>query len=492
VPDYGIGSWPARRARINPTSVALRQGEHELTYAALADRVERLARALAERGTGHGDRIVYLGPNDLATFVTFFAAGRLGAVFVPLNTRLTVTELGHLLDDARPSVLVHGPELADRVGQLNPVATVIAVAGSGPGGYRALIGGTEPCPPVDAEVSLADDAVILYTSGTTGRPKGAVLSHQNLTFNTMNQLAHADVLSTDVALCTAPLFHATGLGQVSLPTLFKGGTVVVAPKFDPAWMLATIAEQRIASFSAVPTMLQLLCDHQDFATTDLSSLRFVIYGGSMVAERVAVAWQRRGVQVLQGYGMTEASPGVFLAVGDGAVERPMSIGVPHFFTDVTLVSSGELLVRGLNVFHGYWSRPAETENAFTDGWFRSGDLVRIADDGWAYVLGRSKDLIISGGENVHPAEVEAAINALPGVRDSAVIAEPDEKWGEVGLAFVHTDPAGPWTEKSLREALSATLAGFKIPKYVRFVDDLPRTATGKVRKHELRARWTSP
>ena len=291
--------------------------------------------------------------------------------------------------------------------------------------------------------------MILYTSGTTGRPKGAVLTHANLTFNTMNQLAHADVLSTDVALCTAPLFHATGLGQVSLPTMFKGGTVVVAPKFDPGWMLAAIERQRIASFSAVPTMLQMLCDHPDFAGTDLSSLRFVIYGGSMVAERVAVAWQQRGVEILQGYGMTEASPGVFLAVPDGARARPVSMGVPHFFTDVALAplpgenaahDTGELLVRGLNVFRGYWNRPDETAVALADGWFHSGDVVRIEEDGWGYVVDRIKDVIISGGENIYPAEVETAINALPGVVDCAVVAVPDRRWGEVGLAFVVADP----------------------------------------------------
>jgi fatty-acyl-CoA synthase len=205
----------------------------------------------------------------------------------------------------------------------------------------------------------------------------------------------------------------------------------------------------------------------------------------MVAERVAVAWQRRGVDILQGYGMTEAAPGVYLAPADGAAERPVSIGVPHFFTDVLLEPGGELLVRGLNVFRGYWQRPADTDAAFTDGWYRSGDVLRVDDDGWAYVVDRVTDLIISGGENIYPSEVEAAIGALPGIVDCALIGVPDERWGEVGAAFVIASDAG-WTAESLREALSGTIADFKIPKYVRFVDDLPRTATGKVRKQELR------
>jgi fatty-acyl-CoA synthase len=496
--DLGLGSWPARRARIGPTDVALRQGARAVGYAELAARVDRLANALADRGVGTGDRVAYLGWNDIATFEVLFAANRLGAIFVPFNTRLSAPEIAYLLDDARPAVLVFGPESAGVVDTVRPtshgVRTVVPLAGTGDGTYAALVDAAEPGRR-PTEVTLEHPSVILYTSGTTGRPKGAVLTHGNLTFNVMNQLAHADVLSSDTALCMAPLFHAAGLGQVSLPTLFKGGTVVVVPRFDPGAVLASIAEQRITSFSSVPVMLQMLCDHPDFPGTDLSSLRYVIYGGSMVTERVAVAWQGRGVDILQGYGMTEASPGVHLAPVAGAAQRPVSIGVPHFFTDVTFDpalpepapgTSGELLVRGPNVFAGYWQRPRDTEDAFTDGWYRSGDVVRVDEDGWAYVIDRTKDLVISGGENIYPSEVEAAISALPGVLDSALIGVPDERWGEVGAAFVITSDPTAWTRDSLRAALSGVIADFKIPRHVRFVDELPRTATGKVRKQELR------
>jgi fatty-acyl-CoA synthase len=492
--DYGLGSWPSRRARIRGASIALRQGVRKLSYTQLGERVEHLARALADLGVRHGDRIAYLGLNDIATFEVFFAAGRLGAIFVPLNNRLRAPELAYLLDDAEPRVLFCGSEHADLVAAIDPrrhgVRTILA--GSGPGGLAELVERGALLPEVRSNVALTDDAVILYTSGTTGGPKGAVLTHANLTFNTMNQLAHVDVLSTDTTLCMCPLFHATGLGQVSLPTLFKGGTVVVVPKFDAGDVLSAIAGLRVTSFSAVPTMLQMLGDHHTFANTDLSSMRFAIYGGSMVAERVALAWQSRGVQILQGYGMTEASPGVLLAIPDGAMHRPVSVGVPQFFTDVTVRpvpgqpdadGSGELLVRGLNVFRGYWNRPSDAFDA--DGWFRSGDVLRVAEDGWAYVVDRIKDLIISGGENIYPAEVEAAINALPGIVDSAVVGMADDRWGEVGLAFVISEPA--WTEAFLRAALAPHLAAFKIPKRIRFVDELPRTATGKVRKQELRS-----
>ncbi|HEX4356051.1 MAG TPA: long-chain fatty acid--CoA ligase [Pseudonocardia sp.] len=507
--DYGLGSWPARRARIGPDVVALRQGERALTYAELAERVERLADGLAARGVGPGDRVAYLGPNDIATFEVFFAAGRLGAIFAPFNTRLAPPEIGYLLDDCAPTVLVYAAELNELVTAVDPAAHGVPTTVEVGDGYDTLLTGAPPRRRAEP-VALSDDAVILYTSGTTGRPKGAVLSHANLTFNTMNQLAHADVLSTDTALCIAPLFHATGLGMVSLPTLFKGGTVQVVPRFEPGAVLAAIAAHRVASFSCVPTMLALLCDHPDFGRTDLGSLRYVVYGGSSVAERVAMAWQERGVTLQQGYGMTEASPGVCMAPLAGSTQRPVSVGVPQFYTDITFDPEldeperggrGELLVRGLNVSRGYWNRPADTERAFDRGWYRTGDIVRVERDGWAYVVDRVRDMIISGGENVYPAEVEAEVTALPGVLACSVVAVPDERWGEVGRAFVVADPvvadpvvadpvvADPvrWTEQTLRAALTGRLATFKIPKYVTFVDELPRTATGKVRKDLLRA-----
>jgi fatty-acyl-CoA synthase len=470
--DLGIGSWPARRARIDPARVALLQGDRTLTYGELADRVDRLAGTLAAREVRPGDRVAWLGANDIATFEVFFAAARLGALFVPLNVRLAPPEIAYLISDARPQVLVHSTDPPDV-----PV----------PHRVRAdeLAAGERVAP---RDISLDDDAVILYTSGTTGRPKGAVLTHGNLIFNTMNQFAHIDVLSTDLALCVSPLFHATGLSQVSLPTLYKGGTVVVADRFDAEKILCDIETLRITSFSAVPTMLQMLADHPSFVDTDLSSLRYVNYGGSTVLERVAVAWQARGVTLLQGYGMTEACPGVTMATPDGARQRPTSAGVPHFFTDIDVVpGTGELLVRGPNVFRGYWNRPEDTREAFTGDWYRSGDVVRVDPDGWVHVSDRIKDLIISGGENVYPAEVEAAIDTLPEVLDCAVVAVPDEKWGEVGAAFLVLAPGVSLTTEMLRDALRGKLAGYKIPKYAVVVDELPRTATGKVRRERLRA-----
>ncbi|MFC9295000.1 long-chain fatty acid--CoA ligase [Streptomyces sp. NPDC057011] len=499
MPDYGIGSWPFRQARIRPDAVALRTpgpdptapaSVREIDYARLAERVDRLAAALWARRVRRGQRVAYLGANDITTFEVLFATTRIGAIFVPLNTRLTPRELSLLLADSSPALLFHDTDRQEAAEQASGGLTWLI----GPAEREAMTA-HEDAPPLDEpDIGLGDDAVILYTSGTTGRPKGAVLTHGNLTFNTMNQLAHVDVLSTDTALCFAPLFHAAGLGQVSLPTLFKGGTVSVLPRFDAGRVLAEVGAGRAASFAAVPTMLQMMCDHPDFARTDLSCLRYVIYGGSTASERVATAWQRRGVTLLQGYGMTEASPGVTLAVpGPAATAKPQSPGVPHFFTDVRLrrhehTLAPELLVSGLNVFRGYWQRPADTAAAMEGRWLRTGDAVRFDEDGWAVVDDRIKDVIISGGENIFPAEVEAHIDALPAVQESAVVGVPDERWGEVGMAYIVPAHGASVTAEGLRHALLGQLAPYKIPRHVSVIDRLPRNSTGKVMKEALRAR----
>ncbi|WP_112264240.1 acyl-CoA synthetase [Lentzea terrae] len=484
----GVGSWPARRARISPHRTALVQADRTLTYASLAHRVDRLAAVLAGLGVRRGDRVAYLGVNDISVFETLFATALCGAIFVPLNYRLSGAEIGYMLADSGASLLVHSADADELVASAGPLPPVLRTADFD------LPSVLEP---FATEVSLDDPCVLLYTSGTTGKPKAAVLTHGNLTWNTVNQLAHFDVLSTDRALCIAPLFHCVGLGQITLPTLFKGGSVEPVARFDPGAILARIASAQITSFSAVPTMLQMMCQDPAWDTTDLSSLTCVLYGGSPVQERVARAWLDRGVRLLQGYGMTEASPGVSMGTHDGTPDHPVSAGVPHFFTDVAALGlddrvtplgaePAELLVRGPNVFAGYWNRPQETRAGFVGSeWFRTGDVVR-ADDGWLHVVDRVKDLFISGGENVYPAEVEAVVVQLDEVESCAVVGVADERWGEVGVGYVVV--RGELDESALRAHLEANLARYKVPKHLVFVDALPRNATGKVRRVELRAR----
>ncbi|MGC9671213.1 acyl-CoA synthetase [Planosporangium sp. 12N6] len=503
-PNLGLGTWPARRARISPGRTALVDPYRSLTYAELADRTARYAGALRRLGTGPGDRVAYLGMNAVEVFETFFAAWLLGAIAVPLNYRLSGPEIRHLLDDSGASTLVHSAD-TDALIAAAPLPAglrVLAVhPASRPAGgldYEAEIA-AGPALVEEPPVGFDDPAILLYTSGTTGKPKGAVLTHGNLTWNTVNYLAHVDVLSTDRALCIAPLFHCVGLSQLTLPTLFKGGSVELLPKADPERVLERVSSARITGFSAVPTMLQMMCEHPAWDTADLSSLTLVQYGGSPVQERVARAWLDRGVRLLQGYGMTEASPGVYMSTHDGTVARPTAVGVPHFFTDVALLRDGrtepvggepaELVVRGPHVFAGYWNQPEETAAGFVDGrWFRTGDVLRVDDDGWAYVVDRVKDMYISGGENVYPAEVEAVMLRLDAVANCAVVGVADRRWGEVGVGYVQLRDGATLTEAALRAHLQANLARYKVPKYLEFVPELPRNATGKIRRVELRRR----
>jgi fatty-acyl-CoA synthase len=507
----GFGSWPARRARIAPRATALVFGDQSWTYAEFAARTAKLAAVLRQLGVAPGDRVAYLGGNHPAFLEALCASGLAGAVFVPLNFRLTGPEISYLLRDCGAGVLLYGAESRDVAAEAIPAAPEVrhSVAVEGeplavPGAlaYREFFTRGEPGE-VNVGVTLDDPAMIIYTSGTTGRPKGAVISHGNITFNMINQLAHVDVLSTDRALAVAPLFHTAGLNQVTSPTLFKGGTIVVARRFDPGELLATVEKLRITAFPAVPTMLRMIVDHPAWDSADISSLRHVVYGGSPVMERVARAWLERGVPLLQGYGMTETSPGVAMAPAEDAPQRPVSAGVPHFFTDLAVNAggrpaasaghSGEALVRGPNVFTEYWNQPEETRRSFVEGtWFRTGDVVRVEADGWTYVVDRIKDVIISGGENVYPGEVEAALSTHPSVAGCALVGVPDERWGEVGYVFVARAEDAELTEDDVTTYLRDRLARYKIPKYVRFLDSIPTNATGKIRRTELKRLAASP
>ena len=304
-------------------------------------------------------------------------------------------------------------------------------------------------------MALSDPAVLLYTSGTTGLMKGALLSHGNLTWNAVNLLAHLDIAHDERTLCVAPVFHAVGLSLLTLPTLFKGGTVNAMRKFDGASVLATIQRERITAFAAVPTMLQMMCEDPSWADTDLSSLAIVVHGGAPMPPDVAAAWMERGVPLFHGYGMTEASPGISMAPPESDTAAwTGSVGSPHFFTDVAVCgpdgapgppspgARGELVVRGPHVVAEYWNRPEETARSLASGtWFRTGDLVTIGDTpAQTHIVDRVKDLIITGGENVAPSEVEAVALALDAVEEIVVVAVPDARWGEVGAAFVKARP----------------------------------------------------
>ncbi|MFJ6837793.1 o-succinylbenzoate--CoA ligase [Streptomyces sp. NPDC091209] len=495
--NEGLGSWPARRARKTPHRTALIHGDDMLGYAELHTRTTRLAHALRTLGIGRGDRIAYLGPNHPSYLETLFAAGLLGAVFVPLNPRLAGPEIAYQLADSGAEVLIHASAQAGlAVGPPDgtEVRTVIEVGTS----YEELIADA-PDEPIDRPVAADDLCIIMYTSGTTGRPKGAMLTHGNLTWNAVNVLVDHDLTADERALVSAPLFHTAGLNMLTLPVLLKGGTCVLTESFDPAATFDLIERHRITFMFGVPTMFDRVARHPRWADADLSSLRILTCGGSPVPNPLIAAYQERGLTFLQGYGMTEAAPGTLFLDAGHAVAKAGSAGVPHFFSDVRVVrpdltpvdagETGEVVVRGPHVMPGYWGLPEETAAAFTDGWFRSGDAARVDDDGYVFIVDRIKDMIISGGENVYPAEIEDLLLAHPGIVECAVIGVADDTWGEVPRAVVVAREGVELDPDEVLATLSGRLAKYKIPKSVVVVDELPRTASGKLLKSRVRTRY---
>ncbi|MFJ2114350.1 long-chain fatty acid--CoA ligase [Streptomyces sp. NPDC087850] len=486
--DHGIGSWTARRARKTPHRLAVVHQDTRHTYAQLHDRTTALAHHLRALGVRRGDRVAFLGPNHPAFLETLFATGRLGAIFVPLNTRLAEPELAHCLTDSGSTVLVHTASFA-RFAERSGVPGLLTVGEP----YENALAEADRSP-VDERVTLDDLATIMYTSGTTGRAKGAALTHGNLVWNSVNTLVDGDFTADEVTLLSAPLFHTAALNMTCLPTLLKGGTLVLEESFSPSRTLDLIEEHRVTMLFGVPAMFGRMAEEERFATADLSSVRTMMCGGAPVPRALIQTYEARGLSFIQGYGMTEASPGVCLLDAENALAKAGSAGVPHFFNDIRIVDPtgddterGELIAEGPTIMAGgYWGLPGATADALLNGWFRTGDVAVADADGYVTIVDRVKDVIISGGENIYPAEVEKALYEHPDVVDCAVIGVPDQRWGEVGRAVVVLREGADTDEDSVLAALDGRLARYKIPKSVVFVGELPRSGAGKLLKLPIR------
>ncbi|MGN9780955.1 acyl-CoA synthetase [Nonomuraea sp. ZG12] len=488
--NQGIGAWPRRRARRTPGKPAVVHDGRTWTYRELDERVTRLAHLLRGMGAGPGDRVAYLGDNHPAFLESLFAAAALGAVFVPLNTRLSAEELAYMLADSGAAVLISGR--ADDFG-----LPTLRVGED----YERLLESADGTP-LDEPVAPADPCIVMYTSGTTGRPKGAVLTHGNIIWNSLNVLVDVDLTADEVTLVTAPLFHTAALNMTCLPTLLKGGQVLVEAAFRPERALELIQRHRVTLLFGVPAMFDSLAAADGWWEADLSSVRTLLCGGAPAPEALIRTYLARGLAFVQGYGMTEAAPGTLCLDRAMSHRKVGSAGVPHFFTDVRIVrpdgtdveqgEPGEVIVHGPNVMAGYWGRPEETRAVLTDdGWFSSGDVAVVDEDGYAFVVDRIKDMIISGGENIYPAEVENVLYEHPDVAECAVIGVPDEKWGEVGKAVVVLKERATPDAAALLAYLAGRLGRYKVPKSVEFASALPRGASGKVLKPQLRREYAS-
>ncbi len=497
------------RARLTPDDPALVVVEPELrlTYAELDARAEACARLWTEvLGLQKGDRIGILSHNRVEFLEAFFAAGKTGLILVTLGTRLTAPELEHVITDAGLSGLIydhHGAEVVAQLRERLELDHWIALDASDASDVKARSYAEEirrlpekndwqrtPC---DGE----DVYCMLYTSGTTGRPKGVQIPHRMVVANAFNTVCGWQLRSDDVTSIFTPLYHAGGLAAFLTPIFTIGGTVVLHAEFNAEDVWRTIENEGVTVTLGVPTIWKMLAESPAFETVDLSSIRWLISGGAPLPQYLIDAYQARGIAFKQGFGMTEVGVNCFAMTVDDSVRKAGSIGKPMPFTEVRLVDAdsrdvadgeiGELLFRGDHVCQGYWNNPEATAKSIDgEGWFHTGDQARRDEEGFYYVAGRSKDMIISGGVNIYPAEIEAVLVQHPEVEDAAVVGIPDPKWGEIGVAFVVLRGPMVQPDDSLQAFLSERLAKFKWPKAYRILDHLPRTAYGKVVKGDLR------
>ena len=466
-----LDRWLSDRARITPERVAIDYLDRTITYAELEELSTRFASMFASRGLRRGDRVATLTGNSPEHVAIFFACAKSGLILTPLSWRLAAPELAYQLEDAEPALFLVEDEYSDLAAATGHGSEPLVV----PEPSNSLLLGS----PRDH-----DPVLLVYTSGTTGKPKGALLTHANCFWTNLGFDLASGVASDDVVLQLLPQFHCGGWNVQPLLAWWKGANVVLERAFDPLRCLQLIERKRVTKLMGVPAIYLFLAEDPGFETTDLSSLRQAVVGGAPMPETLLERWQERGVGIVQGYGLTEAAPNVLCLPAEDAVRRRGWAGKPYPYVEVDLSPENELLVRGPNVFAGYWRNPDATAEALVDGWLHTGDVADRDDEGNYRIVGRLKDMYISGGENVYPAEVESVLHEHAAVADAAVLGVPDARWGESGVAVVVLRQEAD--EEELLAHCRARLASFKVPRSVRFVDELPRSGMGKVLKEQLR------
>jgi fatty-acyl-CoA synthase len=484
----------ARRAELAPGAVAIEEvaSGRLLTYADLHGRAGRAAALLAARGVGEGDRVAILCRNRAAFFELLFGCARIGAILVPLNWRMPPAELDALVADASPALLFVGGEDEATAKLLAEPPPLIDLESD----YETALAAAAPIAP-RRHWPARGIWYLLYTSGTTGRPKGVIYTYGMALANLVNIGTAIGISARDSTANFLPLFHTAGINLHSLPTLFAGGRILVLPGFDAEAIVRLLEERRLDTFFAVPTVYQALLDHPRFAEAQLDHVRHWGCGGAALPDPLARRCRSLGIRVCHGMGMTETGPTAFLASPVDAWDRIGSVGKPQLLVRVRIVDDegrnvadgevGDLLFAGPAVTPGYWNDAEETRRAFTpDGWLRSGDLARRDADGFYWIEGRRKEIFVSGGENVYPTEVESVLAVYPGVLEAAVVARPHPFWGEVGAAFLQLKSGRDRPRPGdLLEFCRSRLAAYKVPLSFELVDELPRNAAGKVEKHRL-------
>ncbi|MGB5379666.1 MAG: long-chain fatty acid--CoA ligase [Acidimicrobiia bacterium] len=499
-PSHFTTDWLDKRAKLTPDRVGLIDAATgaETTFAEWNERANRTANYLSNLGVGKGDRVAVYASNRSEYVDLFWAAPKIGVILQNLNWRLTVHELRGIVEDGEPKVLIYSEDWRDEVEELKPSFTtvehIVAMTNPGPGerdlSERDTMSSETPDRP---ELSQDDAWGIYYTGGTTGLPKGAVVTHRNVTWNSVNTITSWGITGDHVAPLQLPFFHIGGPNIFMVPLVHTGGTSILCSGFDPGETFDLVESGGITHYVAVPTMFQMLQAHPRWDDADFSRLELVISGGAPCPLPIMEKFWKRGVDFKMGYGLTEASGNNFWLPPDMVQEKIGSVGYPLFHIDMKIIredgtecetdEEGELLIRGPHVVAGYWNRPDATNETIRNGWLHTGDVATRDADGCFRILGRSKDMFISGGENVYPAEVESAITAYPTVSEAAVVGVSDETWGEVGRAFLVVEDN--FDQAGLTAFLNDRLARYKLPRSFVVLDEIPLTAIGKIDKKLL-------
>lgn len=496
-----ISEWIARNAGLTPDKAAIRFSGRDVSYAELAELIDRLAAALAASGVQRGNCVAYLGCNSPEMLALLFACARLGALFMPLNWRLAGAEHMQMLQDCPPALLFVEPQYVAQTDALRDALGPMTLISFGPAD-QGWISWAEFCrrakgpAPRDPAVGEDTPLLICYTSGSTGKPKGVLLTQGAITCNADNSADMHALSPDDRVLTVLPLFHVGGLNIQTTPALRAGCTLVLHPRFDPDAALEAIERERITLMLVVPAVVDMMMASPRWPATDLSSLRMMSIGSSIVPTHLIEAVHARGVPMPQVYGATETCPIAAYLKREEAVRKVGSTGrsaahcqlriVAGNATDLPPGQAGEILVKGRNVMAGYWKASQATDAALKDGWYRTGDIGYFDAEGYLTVVGRSKEMIISGGENIYPAEIENLLIECPDIAEASVIGRPDERWGEIVVAVVVPRTDRVVTGEQVLKLLEGRIARYKYPKEVLVVEALPKTALGKVRKEDVR------
>ncbi|MCB0572863.1 MAG: long-chain fatty acid--CoA ligase [Phaeodactylibacter sp.] len=493
--------WFAKWAVYSPGKVAVKEYESQrtFTYGELHRLGNQLAFHLRSRyGIEKGSRIAILAENCLEYIALFAAMQKMGCILVPMNYRLASSEIDYLLRDSEPALAIAEKKFE---GVLQAAPAFSGIPHYWPLEELAAFCETHKAGPPDAEYPLEEvdeghPAFILYTSGTTGFPKGAIYSHKMLFWNSINTAMSLIINSEGRTINVMPPFHTGGWNVLTTPFLHHGAYTCMLKKFDADAVLRLLQEEAVTLFMGVPTMLKMIAEAPAFEAASFPGLYYIIVGGESMPIPLIEIWDAKGVAIRQGYGMTEVGPNLTSLHQDDAIRKKGSIGRPNFYVRIRITDEdgsqvpcnqpGELLLQGPMVSPGYWRNEAATQKALEDGWFHTGDMVREDEQGYLYVVDRIKNMFISGGENVYPAEVERVLLKQAGISEAAVIGVADEKWGEVGKAFVVTQEGAALSREAITEHCLQNLAKFKVPRYIEFVETLPKNDTGKIDRQALK------